>query len=394
MKKILFDFLSLEDKIINGGALFVKTVLERLIKEDVEISGVCCNSDNLSHEIKNLVANHKINLIQIKKGWTEYVNSCNFDMFFVGIAQRYNLIDLTGIHCKIYIVCHDIVDIIMYRAGLSYNYETHHKIFTITQRKHPKLSCYKLMVKRIIKEKSLLGLISDEKIIRRLNYVNFAKLIKQANVTIITVSNYTKRSLEYFFEDIANPIKVFYCPVMVRHYTNERVSEKVKTISEGKKYFLILSANRYNKNIAVFLDQFVKFNKKMNGEFCAVVLGADKLSGDDFIALNRVNDLELKCLMQNAYCLIYPSLGEGFGVPPIEAMSYGTPAIVAFDTSIPEICGDEVLYFNASYREDLYNKEFELVNDYEKYVAIAKKVASAVMQKQNEDFERLVKFCL
>jgi glycosyltransferase involved in cell wall biosynthesis len=55
-------------------------------------------------------------------------------------------------------------------------------------------------------------------------------------------------------------------------------------------------------------------------------------------------DAELRALYENAICLVYPSLYEGFGLPPLEAMVCGCPAIVSNTASLPEVCGNAVLY--------------------------------------------------
>jgi glycosyltransferase involved in cell wall biosynthesis len=55
-------------------------------------------------------------------------------------------------------------------------------------------------------------------------------------------------------------------------------------------------------------------------------------------------DAELRALYENAICLVYPSLYEGFGLPPMEAMVCGCPAIVSNTASLPEVCGNAVLY--------------------------------------------------
>jgi glycosyltransferase involved in cell wall biosynthesis len=62
------------------------------------------------------------------------------------------------------------------------------------------------------------------------------------------------------------------------------------------------------------------------------------------VEVGYVSDRELRALYENAACFVFPSLYEGFGLPPVEAMACGCPAVVARAGSLPEICGDAVLY--------------------------------------------------
>jgi len=58
----------------------------------------------------------------------------------------------------------------------------------------------------------------------------------------------------------------------------------------------------------------------------------------------RVDDAALRDLYEQALCLLFPSRTEGFGLPPIEAMMCGCPAVVSPAGAIPEVCRDAVLY--------------------------------------------------
>lgn len=58
-----------------------------------------------------------------------------------------------------------------------------------------------------------------------------------------------------------------------------------------------------------------------------------------------VDDAQLKALYENALVFVFPSLYEGFGIPPLEAMSCGCPVIASNASSIPEVCSDAALYF-------------------------------------------------
>ncbi|MFM0037319.1 glycosyltransferase family 4 protein [Paraburkholderia strydomiana] len=78
-----------------------------------------------------------------------------------------------------------------------------------------------------------------------------------------------------------------------------------------------------------------------------------------------VSDGELKSLYENAGCLIFPSLYEGFGLPPLEAMYCGCPVIASSRTSIPEACGDAAMYCDAMSADDIAAKISQMMGDAE-----------------------------
>jgi len=74
---------------------------------------------------------------------------------------------------------------------------------------------------------------------------------------------------------------------------------------------------------------------------------ADEL-GDRVVVVRTgpVSDARLKALYENAVALVFPSLYEGFGLPPLEAMACGCPVLAANASAIPEICGEGAAYFD------------------------------------------------
>jgi glycosyltransferase involved in cell wall biosynthesis len=71
---------------------------------------------------------------------------------------------------------------------------------------------------------------------------------------------------------------------------------------------------------------------------------AGNKTSPNVIWLGRRSDAELAALLRDSLCLAFPSLVEGFGLPPLEAMALGCPVVMSDRASLPEIGGNAVLY--------------------------------------------------
>ena len=104
----------------------------------------------------------------------------------------------------------------------------------------------------------------------------------------------------------------------------------------------------------------------------------------------------LDTLHRNAYCFVYPSLAEGFGYSPLESMKYEVPVIASSVSSIPEICGDAVLYTNPKSIPEIKNRILQIL-DHEIYNEIKNKCLKhykKIAKKQDKDLDALIKYIL
>lgn len=113
-----------------------------------------------------------------------------------------------------------------------------------------------------------------------------------------------------------------------------------------KGFVLAMSSSQAHKNVRVLLRAFAHPSL---ANVPLVLYGSrpSRFSGEilpNVVFTGRVSDTELKALIQAAVVFAFPSKTEGFGLPPLEAMSLGCPAVVAPRGALPEICGDAALY--------------------------------------------------
>ena len=129
----------------------------------------------------------------------------------------------------------------------------------------------------------------------------------------------------------------------------------------GQRYILAVGSRTPNKNFA----GVARAVSLLSGLGCKVVAagGSDSrvfsgvsLDSDSLLLPGYVTDGELRALYENAACFVFPSLYEGFGLPPLEAMHCGCPVIVSDRASLPEVCGSAALYCNPDDPADIAAK--------------------------------------
>ncbi|MFN9673139.1 MAG: glycosyltransferase family 4 protein [Microcystis sp.] len=176
----------------------------------------------------------------------------------------------------------------------------------------------------------------------------------------ITISANTARDLVEFYHHITqDKIDVVYNGV------SQEFSRSIAQEIDGFKqkyqilnpYFLIVGSRislKGYKNVKLFFEAWNNLPK--NNNLAVVCVGGDlelepelsKLATNITTYVLKLDDQDLKTAYSGAIALVYPSLYEGFGLPIIEAMACGCPVITCFNSAIPEVGGDAVLYIDGT----------------------------------------------
>ncbi len=187
---------------------------------------------------------------------------------------------------------------------------------------------------------------------------------------IIAVSKTTKKDIVQLYRVPEEKVKVIYNGYEKRFeklkIENYKLIKNLKL--KIKNYILFVGTLQPRKNITVLIQSFAKF-KELYPEFKLIVAGKkgwlfesifDLVSelglNTDIYFTDYITDQQLAFLYKNAFCFVLPSLYEGFGIPLLEAMSFGCPVVSSFTASLPEIGGDACLYFDPKSVEDLVEK--------------------------------------
>lgn len=200
--------------------------------------------------------------------------------------------------------------------------------------------------------------------------------IKDSNI-IITVSENSKRDILNIFDVPQDKVCVTYQPLLLKPLLEE---EKVKLFLKKyeikfKKYILFVGAIEPKKNLGRLIDAYAEVDTDVQlvivgkkGWLWKDEIGKLNSTFDKRLAakvkfLEYVSSHDLGCFYQGAICLVFPSLYEGFGLPPLEAMSFNCPVITSNTASLPEVCGDAALYVNPYDVTDIKEKIEKMIND-------------------------------
>lgn len=170
---------------------------------------------------------------------------------------------------------------------------------------------------------------------------------------IICISENTKVDLMRLYGIPEEKITVIYLG-----FDNLRdgVSEVMRA-NTAKPYLLYVGDRAGYKNFSTFIKAYAS-SRKLKQDFDVVAFGGGKFSNAEIVMINSLglsskqihqfggDDLALGNFYANASAFIYPSKYEGFGIPPLEAMSLNCPVISSNTSSMPEVIGAAAQYFD------------------------------------------------
>lgn len=175
--------------------------------------------------------------------------------------------------------------------------------------------------------------------------------IAQRSRQVLTVSNFSRQMLAEFGVSPEERTKVVYNGADHVFDTPAAIGFVEGLGLAAGTYVVVFGNYQAHKNLRVVLDAFHSPALK---EVKLVVVGdVDRRLVETTLAATwpssavlagRTTDAELRALLEGAICLVFPSKTEGFGLPPLEAMTLGCPAVVAPTGALPEVCADAVLY--------------------------------------------------
>lgn len=170
---------------------------------------------------------------------------------------------------------------------------------------------------------------------------------------ILTGSEYTKHEIIERLDVPSEKVRVIYHGVdheMFRVY-----EETPLDFALPERFLLFVGSIEPRKNLLLLLQAYSSLKKDFKEDFPLVLIGFKGWENKEVMELiekesshirylGYLSDRELAFVYNRATIFVFPSLYEGFGLPPLEAMACGTPVIVSNTSSMPEVCGDAAYY--------------------------------------------------
>ena len=325
---ILFDLFSAQPSgsvKFHGGGEYIKSVFMGLVDFNSALTITVCydSSKFIDNWILETIDSHQIECISVEcfDDIYELLNTGEFDSFFCGLPYWIEKEKITS-SVSIAGTIHGLRSI----ECLADKYSAEGKPFK---------SKLKAMVFSIAPD------------LLRNRYIRKYKKSIEAMNFLFTDSYHSKYAIQQFYGK-SDSVIVAYPPEKIALY-DECATDLVET-----PFILLVSCDRWEKNprraILVLDDLFDAGFLKETVVICCGMSNSPYKKyikhPEHYICLDYVDVEVLEWLYKHCKIFYYPTLNEGFGYPPLEAMKYGTTCVVSSVCSLPEICGDAVYYVN------------------------------------------------
>jgi len=187
---------------------------------------------------------------------------------------------------------------------------------------------------------------------------------------IITGSHFSKQEIIKYLQYPKDNISVIYHGV--NHDIYKIYDKKTLSITKNKyhlndRFILCVGSLEPRKNLINLIKAYTKLDINIKDEFKLLLVGFKGWENNDIKDILQqekdyinyigyISDIELAHIYNMASLFVYPSLYEGFGLPPLEAMACGCVVIASDVTSIPEVCKEYAIYIDPLSINDITNK--------------------------------------
>ena len=228
-------------------------------------------------------------------------------------------------------------------------------------------------------------------------YLKRTKIAIENSKQIIASSDSTRRDLVGLLGVPVRKIKVIHLGASpnFKIIKNQKELEAItkKYIRPKQKYILTVGTLEPRKNLSALIEAFVLLPNSLQREYKLMFVGAQGWNNDELgriisdynlkekvIFPGFVKDEDLPYIYNKASIFIYPSLYEGFGLPPLEAMACGVPVIASGTSSLPEVIGKAGILVNPRKEEEIAKAM--------RYVLTNPKVAKQMIKKGSKQAKK------
>jgi len=220
----------------------------------------------------------------------------------------------------------------------------------------------------------------DRNELKRKIFIFYLKRALKYSTKIITISNTVADELRKNFKGIDKKIEIIY------EFVDDKFTKQNQTYDRivDKPYLLFVGNRRRHKNLSLLVKAFATIKEKI--PHYLVIAGNKDREKDEVdilvenlniqervIQLIKLSDEDIVSLYRFADLFVFPSLLEGFGLPPLEAVSLGCPVILSDIPILREIFGEAGFYFNPHSEEDLAKTILKVISDEEFKIELLEK---------------------
>lgn len=187
---------------------------------------------------------------------------------------------------------------------------------------------------------------------RKMLELGLEKSMKRAD-TIVTDSEFSRSEIEKYYPQFASKVCVVPCGVDSSRFYPEKNQSEIQRVKDknhiNDRYFLYLGTVEPRKNLERLIKAYNIFKKSYNNPPQLVMAGGNGWLNSSIYSLGTecgvkfteyIPSEDLRPLICGADAFLFPSVYEGFGMPPLEAMACGVPVLVSSSASLPEVVGN------------------------------------------------------